>query len=75
MIHTRAKTGTKPARRGKANAARKPRTVMLVATRKPADNVINQRINTERARKKAGVRALSTRLFVWRNTRWDVLDG
>ena len=42
---------------------------------KSADNVRNLRTNTERAHKEAGERALSKLLFVWRNKRWEVLEG
>ena len=42
---------------------------------KPADNVINLRANTERAHKEAGERAISKLMFLWRNKRWEVLEG
>ncbi len=42
---------------------------------KPAGNVQNLRTNTERAHKDAGERAISRLLFLWRNKRWEVLEG
>jgi len=42
---------------------------------KPADNVSNLRINTERVHKEAGERAISRLLFLWRNKRWELLEG
>ncbi|MEQ1773328.1 MAG: DUF1444 family protein [Burkholderiales bacterium] len=42
---------------------------------KPADNVSNLRANTERAHKEAGERAISKLMFLWRNKRWEVLEG
>lgn len=42
---------------------------------KPANNVSNLRVNTERAHKDAGERAISRLMFLWRNKRWEVLEG
>ena len=42
---------------------------------KPAENVSNLRANTERAYKEAGGRAISKLMFVWRNKRWELLEG
>jgi len=42
---------------------------------KPADNVSNLRANTERAHKEAGDRAISKLMYLWRNKRWEVLEG
>ena len=50
------------------------RDVCWFSALKPADNVVNLRINTERAHKEAGARAISKLLFVWRNKRWEVLE-
>ena len=50
------------------------RDVCWFSAIKPADNVVNLRINTERAHKEAGARAISKLLFVWRNKRWEVLE-
>ena len=51
------------------------RDVCWFTSLKPADNVQNLRVNTERAHKEAGERAISKRLFLWRNKRWEVLEG
>ncbi len=51
------------------------RDVCWFTGRKPADNMQNLRVNTERAHKEAGERAISKLLFLWRNKRWEVLDG
>jgi len=50
------------------------RDVCWFSALKPADNVVNLRINTARAHKEAGARAISKLLFVWRNKRWEVLE-
>ena len=50
------------------------RDVCWFTSVKPADNVVNLRINTERAHKEAGTRAISKLLFVWRSKRWEVLE-
>lgn len=42
---------------------------------KPADNVSNLRTNTARAHADAGDRAISKLMFLWRNKRWEVLEG
>jgi len=42
---------------------------------KPADHVQNLRVNTDRAHKEAGERAISRHLFLWRNKRWELLEG
>jgi hypothetical protein len=51
------------------------RDVCWFTSLKPADNVSNLRINTERAHKEAGERALSKLMYLWRNKRWELLEA
>jgi uncharacterized protein YtpQ (UPF0354 family) len=51
------------------------RDVCWFTSLKPADHVQNLRANTERVHNEAGERAISRLLFVWRNKRWEVLEG
>ena len=59
---------------GEIVAAVPARDVCWFTGSKPADNVLNLRVNTERVHKEAGERAISKLMFVWRNRRWEVLD-
>jgi len=59
---------------GEIVAAVPARDVCWFTSLKPADNVRNLRVNTERAHKEAGERAISRRMFLWRNKRWEVLE-
>ena len=58
---------------GEIVAAVPARDVCWFTGSKPADNVSNLRINTERVHKEAGERAISRLMFLWRNMRWEVL--
>lgn len=58
---------------GEIIAAVPTRDVCWFTGSKPADNISNLRINTERAYKEAGERAVSKLLYVWRSRRWEVL--
>ncbi len=60
---------------GEIVAAVPVRDVCWFTSLKPADNVSNLRSNTERAHKEAGERAISRLLYLWRNKRWEVLEG
>jgi uncharacterized protein YtpQ (UPF0354 family) len=60
---------------GEIVAAVPARDVCWFTGLKPADNVSNLRVNTERAHKEAGERAISKLMYLWRNKRWEVLEG
>ena len=60
---------------GEIVAAVPARDVCWFTGLKPADNVQNLRVNTERAHKEAGERAISKLMYLWRNKRWEVLEG
>ena len=60
---------------GEIVAAVPVRDVCWFTGLKPVDNVSNLRSNTARAHKEAGERAISKLMFLWRNRRWEVLDG
>ncbi len=51
------------------------RDVCWFTSLKPAANVSNLRTNTKRAHLQAGERAISMLMYVWRNKRWEVLEG
>ncbi len=51
------------------------RDVCWFTSLRPAANVSNLRTNTERAHLQAGERAISMLMYVWRNKRWEVLEG
>jgi len=56
-------------------AAAPTRDVLWFTGLKPIENVRNLQANTERAHKEAGERAISKLMFLWRNKRWEVLEG
>jgi uncharacterized protein YtpQ (UPF0354 family) len=60
---------------GEIVAAVPARDVCWFTGLKPANNVSNLRVNTERAHKEAGERAISRLMFLWRNKRWEVLEA
>jgi len=51
------------------------RDVLWFTGLKPIDNVRNLKTNTERVHKEAGERAISKLMYLWRNKRWEVLEG
>ena len=59
---------------GEIVAAVPARDVCWFTGSKPADNVLNLRVNTERVHKEAGERAISRLMFVWRNRRWELYE-
>lgn len=60
---------------GELVAAVPARDVLWFTGLKPVENVRNLQGNTERSHKEAGVRAISKLMYLWRNKRWEVLEG
>ena len=56
-------------------AAAPARDVLWFTGAKSPENVRNLRANTERSHQEAGERAISKLMYVWRNKRWEVLEG
>jgi uncharacterized protein YtpQ (UPF0354 family) len=60
---------------GEIVAAAPTRDVLWFTGLKPIENVRNLQVNTERSHKEAGERAISKLMYLWRNKRWEVLEG
>jgi uncharacterized protein YtpQ (UPF0354 family) len=60
---------------GEIVAAVPTRDILWFTGRKPMENVRNLRVNTERSHQEAGQRAISKLMYLWRNKRWEVLEG
>jgi len=60
---------------GEIVAAAPTRDILWFTGRKPMENVRNLRVNTERSHQEAGQRAISKLMYLWRNKRWEVLEG
>ncbi len=60
---------------GEIVAAAPVRDILWFTGLKPIENVRNLQANNDRAHKEAGERALSRLMYVWRNSRWEVLEG
>lgn len=56
-------------------AAAPARDILWFTGIKPIENVRNLQANTERSHKEAGERAISKLMYLWRNKRWEVLEG